>query len=137
MIKKQFKEFLKTMGYGEDVTDEMLDEMVGQMSKLLEFENVGNSINFKTGCLIQSLVLKNQLDVKQELEEQIRTGEATVKLPPLKFQLSKTCLNLNENNSCSIMVGWKKEDPTCNFKSNFAKCEIVQNSVDQGMKEWK
>ena len=137
MIKKQFREFLKTMGYSEDVTDEMLDEMVEQMSKMLEFDNVGNSINFKTGCLIQSLVLKNQGNVKTELEEQIRTGDK-FKLPPLQFQLTRSCLNLEDNSQCKILKSWGNEDNSCKFtKGNFTECEIVRNSVDQGMSEWR
>jgi len=125
------------MGYSEDVTDEMLEEMVGQMSKMLEFENVGNSINFKTGCLIQSLVLKNQSEVKNELEEQIRNDDK-FKLPPLQFQLTRTCLNLEENNHCKILLGWKKEDSLCKFlDGSYTKCEIVRESVDQGMSEWR
>ena len=137
MIKKQFREFIKTMGYGEDITDEMLDELVGQMSKMLEFENVGNTINFKTGCLIQSLVLKNQPDIKVELEDQLRNGN-NLKLPPLQFQLVRTCLNLQENNECKILQGWNKESSSlCKFlDGTYDKCEIVRQSVDQ-LDEWR
>jgi hypothetical protein len=125
------------MGYGDDVTEEMLDELVDQMSKMLEFENVGNTINFKTGCLIQSLVLKNQPEVKNELEEQIRSSR-TLKLPPLQFQLTRTCLNLEENNQCKILVAWNKEDSLCKYlDGDYTNCEIVRNSVDQGMNEWR
>ena len=125
------------MGYDEDITDEMLDEMVNQMSKMLEFDGISNSINFKTGCLIQSLVLKNQSVVKSELEDQLRKGEFSIKLPPLQFQLTRTCLNLDEDKNCSLLIKWKKKDPKCAYLTNLANCEIVQNSVDQGMSEWR
>ena len=134
-IRKQFKDFLKTMGYNEDVTDEMIEEMVNQMSKMLEFDNVGNSINFKTGCIIHQLILKNQADVKIELEDQLRSGSFTVQLPPLKFQLSRTCLNLDDSSNCNILKGWNKSDVACNFINNYSSCEIARNSVDQGLED--
>lgn len=135
LIKKQFREFLKTVGMGDDVTEEMIDEMVSQMSKMLEFDNIGSSINLKTGFLIHQLVLKNPSDVKTELEEQIRKGSFSNNLPPLKFQLTRTCLNLTEDFSCSVLKGWNKSDAKCLFKDNFASCELVQKSVDQGLEE--
>lgn len=133
MIKKQFREFLKTVGLAEDVTDEMLDEMLEQMSTLLEFDNVGNSINIKTGFLIHQLILKNTNDVKVELEDQLRNGAFSNRLPPLQFQLTRTCLNLNEDMSCTLLKQWKKEESACMFASNFASCDLARSSVDQGL----
>ena len=137
MIKKQFREFLKNVGIDEEVTDEMLDEMIDQMSKLLEFDNVGNSINIKTGFIIHQLMLKNTPTVKVELEDQLRTGFFSNKLPPLQFQLSRTCLNLNEDMSCSLLKQWNKEQYSCLFTTNFADCELARSSVDQGLEGLK
>ena len=137
MIKKQFREFLKNVGIDEDVTDEMLDEMIDQMSTLLEFDNVGNSINIKTGFIIHQLILKNIQTVKIELEDQLRTGTFSNKLPPLQFQLTRTCLNLNEDMTCSLLKEWNKEQNTCLFTTNFANCELARSSVDQGLEGFK
>ncbi len=133
MIKNQFREFLKNVGMEEDVTDEMLDEMVEQMSKILEFDNVGNSITVKTGFILHQLILKNTSDVKTELEEQLRNGSFTNRLPPLQFQLNKTCLHLNDDDSCSLLKKWNKENCTCLFTANFASCELARSSIDQGL----
>jgi len=133
LIKKQFREFLKNVGIDEEVTDEMIDEMIDQMAKMLEFDNVGNSVNIKTGFIIHQLTLRNVSDVKLELEDQLRSGTFSNKLPPLRFQLTKTCLNLNEDSSCTILNGWNKEQNKCLFTENFASCELARNSIDQGL----
>lgn len=135
MIKKQFREFLKTVGLAEDVTDEMLDEMLEQMSTLLEFDNVGNSISIKTGFLIHQLILKNIGAVKTELEDQLRNGAFSNRLPPLQFQLTRTCLNLNEDMSCTLLKQWNKNESRCSFASNFALCDLARSSVDQGLED--
>ena len=137
MIKKQFREFLKTVGMEEDVTDEMLDEMIEQMSKMLEFDNIGNSINIKTGFIIHQLILKNTSDVKVELAEQLRKGTFVNKLPPLQFQLVKTCLQLNDDGSCSLLKQWNRTESRCIFTANFASCELARGSNDQGLEEFK
>ena len=137
MIKKQFRDFLKTVGIDEEVTDEMIDEMVEQMAKMLEFDNIGNSINIKTGFIVHQLILKNTSDVKVELEDQLRNGNFLNKLPPLQFQLAKTCLNLNEDSSCTLLKQWNKEQNTCIFINDFASCELARNSVDQGLENLK
>lgn len=121
------------MGFEEDVTEEMIDEMIDQMSKMLEFDNIGNAINIKTGFIIHQLMLKNVSDIKASLEEQLRDGTFSVSLPPLKFQLTRTCLNLNDDGSCSVLKGWNKEENTCLFTQNFASCELARSSIDQGL----
>ena len=121
------------MGFEEEVTEEMIDEMIDQMSKMLEFDNVGSSINIKTGFIIHQLLLRNTADVKLDLEEQLRKGAFTNSLPPLKFQLTRTCLNLNDDLSCSILKGWSKEEDKCLFTENFASCELARGSIDQGL----
>ena len=138
MLKKQFREFLQTIGYEDDISDELLEELVTQMSKVLEFDNVGNSINFKTGCLIHQLVLKNQIRIRESLADQLRAGNFSPKLPPLQFSMIRVCLNLTEDNHCKVMQGWEIENTLCAFieKKNFEACEIVQQSVDQGLRDW-
>ena len=103
------------------------------MAKMLEFDNIGNAINIKTGFIIHQLILKNVPDVKQELEDQLRTGLFSNKLPPLHFQLSRTCLNLDDDLNCSILKSWNKEDTKCAFTENYASCELAQGSIDQGL----
>ena len=121
------------MGFEEDVTEEMIDEMIDQMSTMLEFDNVGSAINIKTGSIIHQLILKNTNDVKLELEDQLRKGAFSNSLPPLKFQLTRTCLNLNDDMSCSILKSWNKTESTCIFTQNFASCELARGSIDQGL----
>lgn len=133
VIKKQFREFLKTMGFEEDVTEEMIDEMINQMSKMLEFDNIGNSLNIKTGFIVHQLLLRNVAELKQDLEDQLRSGSFSNKLPPLRFQLSKSCLQLNDDFSCSLLKTWNKEQTKCLFMENYASCELARNSIDQGL----
>lgn len=121
------------MGLDEEVTEDTIDEMIEQMSKLLEFDNVGNSINIKTGFILHQLMLKNVAAVKQELEDQLRSGSFTNKLPPLQFQLTKTCLQLNDDLSCSLLKDWNKEQTSCLFIDNYPSCELARSSVDQGL----
>lgn len=139
MLKKQFREFLQTIGYTEEITDELLDELVGQMAKVLEFDNIGNSVNFKTGCILHQLVLKNQIDIRENLSNDLRNGKFSSKLPPLKFSLNRICLNLTESNDCKVLQGWGVEETGCKYTNGarYNECDIAQQSVDQGLNEWK
>jgi len=138
MLKKQFREFLQRIGYEDEISEEMLDELVTQMTKVLEFDNVGNSINFKTGCILHQLVLKNQRQIREKLLDQLREGIFSPRLPPLKFSMTRICLNLTEDMQCKVMQGWEIEDTFCKYieKKNFEACDIAQQSVDQGLSEW-
>ncbi|MHA2362332.1 MAG: hypothetical protein ACXAC7_00120 [Candidatus Hodarchaeales archaeon] len=140
MLKKQFREFLKTIGYisEEELSEELLDELVNQMTKILEFDNVGNSISFKTGCLLHQLIVKNQQMVRESLEDQIRQG-ISPKFPALKFGMQRICLNLAEGDICKILQGWEMKDTQCKFinKNNHHLCEIIQQSIDEGLNVWK
>lgn len=137
MIKKQFKEFIKLLGMdNEEITDETLDYLVEQMQKILEFDNVQNSISFKTGCLLHQLVLKNQKEIRESLEDQVRNKNFTEPLPKFQFFWHRICLNLEEDYSCSVLKKMNAEQIKCQFvNQQYIDCEIVQKSVSV-MENW-
>ena len=49
MLKQQFREFMKLIGVTEQISDETLDYLAEEMQKLLEFDDIQNTITFKTG----------------------------------------------------------------------------------------
>ena len=131
MLKQQFREFMKLIGETEQVSDEALDYLAEEMQKLLEFDNVQNTITFKTGCVLQQLVLKNQREIREVLEEQLRLGDFTSEsLPKFQFIWQRSCLHLEEDNSCKMLQQMKAPNTQCQYTGKVHECEIVRKSVN-------
>ena len=131
MLKKQFREFVKLLGLeNENLTDETLDYLVEQMQKILEFDNIQNTISFKTGCLLHQLMLKNQREIRESLEDQVRKKDLISKgLPRFQFAWNRVCLNLEEDLTCKVLNQMNSTNKKCNFLKNPTDCDIVQQSV--------
>ncbi|OLS27772.1 MAG: hypothetical protein HeimC3_02400 [Candidatus Heimdallarchaeota archaeon LC_3] len=131
MLKKQFREFIKLLGLEqENLTEETLDYLVEQMQKILEFDNIQNTISFKTGCILHQLLLKNQKEIREALEEQLRKKFITSEsLPRFKFGWNRICLNLEEDYNCKVLKQMNSQEPKCKYLKNVQDCEIVQESV--------
>ena len=128
MLKKQFREFLKLLGFEENITDETLEYLVQQMEKMLEFD-VQNSFSFKTGYVLHQLTLKNQKEIREVLEEQVRSKNMKGELPRFQFSWNRICLNLEEDYTCKVKAKLKMPDLKCSFVANVIDCDIVQQSV--------
>ena len=131
MLKKQFRDFIKLLGLEEEnLTDETLDYLVEQMQKVLEFDNVQNAITFKTGCMLHQLLLKNQKEIREGLEDQVRKKNVNPEpLPKFQFTWNRICLNLEEDFSCKVLKQMKSPNTKCNYINKLHDCEIVQESV--------
>ncbi|MFW9991696.1 MAG: hypothetical protein ACFFD4_06525 [Candidatus Odinarchaeota archaeon] len=130
MIKKQIKEFMRKLGYQEEITDEMLDYVYSEFLKILESGMAQNALTFKSGCLLFQFTVLNQQEVQESLEDQVRSG-VFQQVPKFKIGLKKVCLNLEEDLSC------KYTKLNCPYaQDDFFKCEIVRSSPDAGLEGW-
>ncbi|MHA2297713.1 MAG: hypothetical protein ACXAEU_25610 [Candidatus Hodarchaeales archaeon] len=129
MIKKQIKEFMKRLGYQEEISDDMLDYIYTEFLKILESGMTQNAFTFKTGCMLFQFTIMNQLEVQEQLDDQVRQGVFT-QVPSFKIGLKKICLNLQEDMTC------KYTKSSCPYRRDFFDCEIVKKSPDAGLEEW-
>ena len=130
MIKKQIKEFMKKLGYADELDDETLDYIYSEFLKILESGMAQNAFTFKSGCLLFQFSIINQNEVQEHLDDQVRQGNLQ-RLPGFKIGLKRICLNLEDNFSC------KYTKKNCIYQQDFFKCEIVQNSPDAGLEGWQ
>lgn len=136
MLKRQIRDMLRTLGYEEEITDETVDELANQLSTFLEFDNVANVMAIKVGCVLHQLVLTNQVQLREAFAAQLREGRWEPKLPALKLQINRSCLNLNDDRTCKVMKSWGVEEPLCRYVGRWHECEIAQQSVDKGLEDW-
>ncbi|MHA1167713.1 MAG: hypothetical protein ACTSP4_09785 [Candidatus Hodarchaeales archaeon] len=130
MIKRQIKEFMKKLGYAEDLDSETLDYIYSEFLKILESGITQNAFTFKSGCLLFQFSIINQNEVQEHLDDQVRQGELR-SIPGFKIGLKKICLNLGDDFTCKYT---KRE---CVYKQDFLKCEIVQHGPDAGLEGWQ
>ncbi|MFX1250193.1 MAG: hypothetical protein ACFFCZ_01085 [Promethearchaeota archaeon] len=131
MFKRQMKDFLANIGFKEEISDELLDELIKQLMRILEM-GMPNAITIKTGCVLWQLMLANQEEFTEELSERIRTGTVQFTFPPMKIVRKSLCLHLDEQGNCSIVK------VPCEYRGNkIVQCEVVQSSIDAGLEEYK
>ena len=129
MFKKQLRDFLKDMGYGDLIDEETLDTLVRQLLQILDMGMAQNAITIKTGCLLHQFALANQDEVRDLLIKQIREGKPL----PVKFEIraGAICLYLDEEGMCKVI------NSRCGYEDQLYGCEVVKSSIDIDLDQWK
>ncbi len=131
MFKKNLKDLLSQLGYLNEVDEEALNFLVRQIYEILDSGVGTNSISIKTGCILHQITIANHNEVKESLKRQILEGLPKKDLR-LSIQLSALCLYLDEDSiQCTVIKA------PCLYKASLGECEIVQNSLESNLDDWK
>ncbi|MFX1512701.1 MAG: hypothetical protein ACFFCQ_08955 [Promethearchaeota archaeon] len=131
MFKKNLKDLLSQLGYLDEIDDETLNFLIRQIYEILDSGLGTNAISIKTGCILHQITISNNLEVKETLKRQILEGLPKQSLR-LSIQLSALCLYLEEDaTQCSIIKA------PCTYKTSLGSCEIVRNSLEANLEDWK